>query len=114
MNNVTSPGVRYSEPRGSAPHRTFDFSACNDSAAFASAARSIFPTFPSSFLAAHLRIHVAFAGVPHRILGIFAMVSLLTLTLLGFAPPTWNASQVAFDERTLGVNASPGPLIIQR
>lgn len=38
---------------------------------------------------------------------------LLTLSC-GFAPATWNVSQTAYDERLLGLNASPGPAIIER
>lgn len=45
------------------------------------------------------------------------MASLLNIVVsltLGFAPPVWNASQTGYDERTLGVNASPGPVVIDR
>jgi hypothetical protein len=59
-------------------------------------------------------------AVVFRIAGIFvvaAMSSLIRILLTftcGFTPPAWNASQTAHDERLLGLNASPGPVIIER
>ena len=40
--------------------------------------------------------------------------SVILTFALGFAPPVWNMSQTAHDERLLGLNASAGPTVIER